>query len=107
MRHSKHLTLLVATLIALILVGVMYYLYLTTLSSETMNYIEPETPVAAEPEPKRDIEALTERLRNIETPERSPEEIAELTQRLESVRGTNDRTPEETAELTARLQAAE
>ena len=107
MRHSKHLTLLVATLIALILAGVMYYLYLTTLSSETMNYIEPETQVAADPEPKRDIEALTERLRNIETPERSPEEIAELTQRLESVRGTNDSTPEETAELTARLQAAE
>jgi flagellar biosynthesis/type III secretory pathway M-ring protein FliF/YscJ len=105
MRHSKHLILLVATLIALILAGVMYYLYLTTLSSETMNYTEPETQVAAEPE--RDIEALTERLRNIETPERSPEEIAELTQRLESVRGTNDRTPEEIAELTARLQAAE
>jgi len=107
MRHSKHLTVLVATLIALILAGVIYYLYLATLSNNEMNDTEPVTQVVAEPEPERDIEALSERLRDIETPERSSEEIAELTQQLESTRGTTDRTPEEIAELTARLQAAE
>jgi len=107
MKHSKHLSILVATLIALILAGVMYYLYLTTLSGDDINYTEPTAQVVAEPEPERDIEALSERLRTIETSERSLEEIAELTQRLESVRGTNDRTPEEIAALTARLQAAE
>jgi len=104
MRHSKHLTLLVATLVALILVGVTYYLYLTVLTGPDQNMDVVDTDPVPEVDQQQVEQSLRDRLDPIQTPERTPEEIEALRERLETVE-TPERTPEEIEALRNRLES--
>ena len=85
MKHSKQLTVLIALLLILLMFGIVFYLYLSTLG-------QTEVPVESDGTNSEVPSALSE---------------VEVTARLEALRSTiTNTTPEQSEEIKERLSAA-
>jgi len=106
MRHSKHLTLLVSFILAILVVGIMGYIYLTyypTLISTDDNVDTTPTEAPVDQTVQNEAEII-QRLQAVSPTTQTDEEIADIKERLLTVATTTQRTPEEQTEVINRLQ---
>jgi hypothetical protein len=104
MISSKSIVLLSTATLVTLIVGALYYLYLTYLLPTQVSEISPEQTSTEQASTTEQV--VTTRLEGLTPANRTEEEIAATRERLEIILVSDERSLEEIAATRARLEAA-